>query len=114
MDKHGPVLINMIRRTVPKLIAEDLVGVQPMISPIARWEKYHVVWVITTSGELVCNGDVYMLANYVNDKFTCNLGEVLSEEEYFLRELDGSNKELDNITDVGKVFSLKTRYNRNI
>lgn len=84
---HIKILIPMIRKVMPTLIAQDIVGVQPMgpLDPPTDWRAYlkylykkYVMWKPTTD----CNDKIEQLTEMMQERYPGEyvVAEKLNEE----------------------------------
>jgi hypothetical protein len=102
------VMLPLIRNVIPKLIASDIVGVQPMTSGVETvWDREYATFMVLDSGEKVYCSHVYKLNRYKHGEYESFAGKCVSEEEYFLMTLEGTEKEDERIFgQTGEIFKL--------
>lgn len=108
-DAYRKIMIPMIRRVMPNMMATDIMGIQPMTGIQVKWDREFALFMVLDSGEIIYNSYVYKLNEYVMDEYQGFMGKCVSEEEYFAMSLLGTEKEDEyNTSQTGKVFSLGT------
>ena len=92
------VIIPMIRRIIPSVIASELVGVQPMMG---MYEKYSVIKIEDVNGQnwyhMICNDEIWQWvidtidqAHYSDDTNEYQNRMILSEEATMMLKLKWS------------------------
>lgn len=76
--KHDPVLISLVRNTLPDLIADVLLGVQPMTSPYNREEWPYQIDILEIGSKFTM---VMEMRNWCKE--TIEEGEWTNNAQYF-------------------------------
>ena len=97
-DEILKMLIPMTRRAAPTIIANDIVGVQPMMADFDRWDRVKVILSVTDDGVLVVDDYIWVLNHYASST-SCPMyaGQKVSEKAFFIKKLQGGIGE-DNMT----------------
>lgn len=99
MDNEiSKMLMPIIRKVAPTMIANDIVGVQPMLADFDRWDRIKVILSVTDDGVLVVDDYMWVLNHYpYSVAYPTYAGEKLSEKAFFVKKLQGGIGE-DNMT----------------
>lgn len=76
-DKYDPVLISLIRRLRPNIIAENICSVQPMSNPYSKEEYPYQIDIL----EFAQYNDVIPMRKWCSENF--NKGEWANTVQYF-------------------------------
>jgi Major capsid protein Gp23 len=96
IDTFDPILISLIRRTAPNLIAYDLCGVQPMTGPTGLIFALRPMYANTTNGAI---GEAWY--NEVNTAWSSVVGGANTAADKHVGTLPGNNTTAANLASTG-------------
>jgi len=96
IDTFDPILISLIRRTAPNLIAYDLCGVQPMTGPTGLIFALRPQYANTTNGAI---SEAWY--NEVNTAWSSVVGGANTAGDKHVGTLPGNNTTAANVAEVG-------------